>query len=347
MRSLWNAALCLCLLLTLAGSVPAQQRKELTDSEKVRRLDIVPEPAPAFHPKYYPGTSFRSLRVPEIEYGYVTANNRNFFYEKVGYGPEHIIVIHGGPGLPHNYLLPALQNLAPHATLWFYDARGHGLSEQNRPEDPYSMQQLVDDVEAFVEGVGLTNYSLFGHSFGGMVALSYATTPRPGLLRLIVSDTSASSAYVGRFQDSLKRIMSNEQFQNYEQIQADTSITPDEQLRRSLRVVYPFYWYNPPKPYYLDLDIGAMNLNAKASSEIWNSDLGTYDVRKQLPDVRVPTLVLYGRYDVVFSHDDAKEIADGVADGRLVVLERSGHYPFFEENHLFTEWVRAFMQYYT
>jgi proline iminopeptidase len=209
------------------------------------------------------------------------------------------------------------------------------------------MQQLVDDVEAFVKGVGLINYSLFGHSFGGMVALTYATTPRPGLLRLILSDTSASSAYVGRFQDSLKRIMSNEQFQTYERIQSDTSITLDEQLRRSLRVVYPYYWYNPPKPYYLDLDIGAMNLNAKASSEIWNADLGTYDIRKKRPDIRVPTLVLYGRYDIVFSHEDAKEIADGVADGRLVVLERSGHYPFFEENHLFTEWVRTFMQYYT
>ena len=347
MRSLWNAALCLCLLLTLAGPVPAQQRKELTDSEKVRRLDIVPEPAPAFHPKYYPGTSFRSLRVPEIEYGYVTANNRNFFYEKVGYGPENIIVIHGGPGLPHNYLLPALQNLGQYATIWFYDARGHGLSEQNRPNDPYSMQQLVDDVEAFTKAVGVRTYTLFGHSFGGMVALTYATTPRPGMTRLIVSDTSASSSYVPRFQESLKRLMSNSQFEAYEAIQADTSLTPDEQLRRSLRIVYPYYWYNPPKRYYLDMDIGAMNLNARASSEIWNSDLGTYDIRKKLADIRVPVLVLYGRYDVVFSHDDAKEIADGVPEGRLIVLERSGHYPFFEENHVFTQWVRTFMEYYT
>jgi proline iminopeptidase len=347
MRSFWNAALCLCLLLTMAGNAPAQQRKELTDSEKVRRLDIVPEPAPAFHPKYYPGTSFRSLRVPEIEYGYVTANDRNFFYEKVGYGTQDVVVIHGGPGLPHNYLLPALQNLAPYVTLWFYDARGHGLSEQNRPNDPYTMQQLVDDVETFVDAVGLRSYSLFGHSFGGMVALKYASTPRPGLTRLILSDTAASSAYVGRFQDTLKRLMSPAQFEEYERIQGDTSITPDEQLRRSLRLVYPYYWYSPPKPYYLDLDINALNLNARASSEIWSADLGTYDVRDQLGEVRVPTLVLYGRHDVVFSYDDAKEIADGVPEGRLIVLERSGHYPFFEENHTFTEWVRTFIEYYT
>jgi proline iminopeptidase len=346
MRPLWNAALCLCLLLTLAGSVPAQQRKELNDAEKVRRLDIVPEPAPSFHPKFYPGTSFRSLRVPDVEYGYVSADNRNFFYEKIGYGPENIVVIHGGPGLPHNYLLPALQNLAPYATVWFYDARGHGLSEQNHPNESYTMQQLVDDIESFVGALGLKHYTLFGHSFGGMVALKYATTTRPGLDRLILSDTSASLDYVGRFQDSLKRVMPSGQYQEYERLQGETNIPPDQKLREALRLVYPFYWYNPPKDEYMDLDIGAMNLNATASDQIWSSDGQSYDVRKDLAKITAPTLVFYGRYDVVFSYDDAKEIADGVPNGRLVVMERSGHYPFFEENHTFTQWVKTFLEYY-
>jgi proline iminopeptidase len=284
--------------------------------------------------------------VPELEYGYISANNRNFFYHKAGYGPENLVVIHGGPGLPHNYLLPALQNLAPYATIWFYDARGHGLSEQNYPNESYTMQQLVDDVEAFVSAAKLKNYSLFGHSFGGMVALKYATTKRVGLNRLILSDTSASLDYVNRFQESLKKVMPPAKFQEYERLLADESVTGDERLRRSLRHVYPYYWYNPPKAEYLDLDIGAMNLNSTASDQIWGSDGQSYDVRKDLPKIGVPVLVFYGRYDIVYSYDDAKEVADGVPDGRLVVLERSGHYPFFEENHLFTEWVRTFMQYY-
>lgn len=347
MRPLCTFALCLCVLLTLVGSAPAQQRKELTDAEKVRRLDVVPEPAPAFHPKFYPGTSFRGLRVPEIDSGYVSFNNKNFFYEKVGYGPENIVVIHGGPGLPHNYLIPALQNLAPYATLWFYDARGHGLSEQNHPNESYTMQQLVDDVDGFTHAMKLKNYTIFGHSFGGMVALKYASTHRPGLIRLILSDTSASLDYVNRFQDTLKRVMPSGQFAEYERLQADTTKPADQRLREALRLVYPFYWYNPPKPEFLDTDIGTLNLNATASEQIWGSDGQSYDVRKDLAKVDVPVLVLYGRYDVVYSYDDAKEIAEGVPNGRLVVLERSGHYPFYEENYLFTEWVRTFIEYYS
>jgi proline iminopeptidase len=346
MRPFCTIVLCLCVLLTLAGSVPAQQRKELTDAEKVRRLDVVPEPAPPFHPKFYPGTSFRGLRVPETRSGYVSFNNKNFFYEKVGYGPENIVVIHGGPGLPHNYLLPALQNLSPYVTLWFYDARGHGLSEQNHPNESYTMQQLVDDVEGFVTALKLKNYTLFGHSFGGMVALKYATTPRPGLTRLILSDTAASLDYINRFQDTMKKVMPPGQFAEYERIQADASKPADERLRTALRLAYPFYWYNPPKPEYLDTDIGALNLNATASEQIWASDGQSYDVRADLAKISVPTLVLYGRYDVVYSYDDAKAIAEGVPNGRLVVLERSGHYPFYEENYLFTEWIRTFVEYY-
>lgn len=346
MRSLLNAALCLCLTATFVWSVPAQQKKELIDAEKVRRLDIVPEPAPTYRPKLYAGTSFRSLRVPEVVYGYITAGNRNFFYEKVGYGPENIVVVHGGPGLPHNYLLPALQNLAPYATIWFYDARGHGLSEQNPPTESYTMRQLVDDIGGFTKAMGMKNYTLLGHSFGGMVALKYASMKPEGLSRLILSDTSASLEYTTRFQDTLKRVMTQNQFAEYERVQNDESITADERLRRALRMVYPFYWYNPPKPYYLDLDINTMNLNATASEQIWTSDGPSYDVRASLDNITVPTLVLVGRYDIVFSYEDAKEIADGIPNSRLVVLERSGHYPFYEENHTFTEWVRTFIEYY-
>ncbi|MBK6312829.1 MAG: alpha/beta hydrolase [Blastocatellia bacterium] len=346
MKSLWNAAICLCLMFTVVAVVPAQQRKELKDTEKVRRLDVVPEPAPTMHPKFYPGSSFRSLRVPETTFGYVQANGRNFFYEKMGYGPENIIVIHGGPGLPHNYLLPALQNLGPYATLWFYDARGHGLSEQNKPNDPYTMEQLVGDVGAFATAMKMDSYSVFGHSFGGMVALKFAATNPVGLRRLILSDTSASLGYVSRFQDTLKRLMPKDQFAEYERLQSDSSITPDERLRRALRLVYPFYWYNPPKPYYLDLDISSLNLNATASDQIWSSDGQNYDVRKQLSDIKVPTLVINGRYDIVFSYEDAKELSEGIPNARLVILERSGHYPFYEENATFTDWIRTFMQYY-
>lgn len=346
MRSQWKFVLCLCLILSMAGVVSAQQKKGYTDAEKIRREDIVPDAAPARHPKFYPGTSFRSLRVPKVEYGYVTSGERNIFYEKVGYGPENIVVVHGGPGLPHNYLIPALTTLAPHATVWFYDARGHGLSEQNYPTESYTMQQLVDDIGEFTQAVGLQNYTLFGHSFGGMVALKYAARRPAGLTRLILSDTAASLEYVSRFQQRIKQLMPPSVYAEYERVQSDDSLTGDERLRRALRIVYPYYWYNPPPERYLDLDIYSMNLNSTASEQIWASDGQSYDMRGELADISVPTLIIHGRHDVVFSMEDAKVLADGIPNSRLVEMPHSGHYPFYENNYLFTEWIKTFLQYY-
>jgi proline iminopeptidase len=343
-----KAALCfLCLIAVLAGPGFAQQKRDLSDAQKTRRLDISPEPAPTYRTRIYTGTSFRSLRVPEITYGYLTTRDtkRNFFYERIGHGPENIIVIHGGPGLPHNYLLPALAPLGQYATVWLYDARGHGLSQQNPPDETYTMQQLVDDIGSFVEAAGIRNYTLLGHSFGGMVALQHATRNPDGLGRLILCDTAPSVGFASEFEQNLKRLMPKDDFDKYEKVRNDESIPPDERLRRALRLVYPFYWYNSPKDYFLDQDIATMNLNATAADQIWASDGMAYDVRDKLNEIEVPTLVLVGRYDVVMSVDQAKEIADKLPNAKLVVFEHSGVYPFYEENSLFTQWVRTFLQY--
>jgi proline iminopeptidase len=335
------------LVLTVAATAPAQQKKELNDAQKTRRLDVVPEPSPKSHPKFYPGTSFRSLRVPDVDYGYVSAGGRNIFYEKVGYGPENIVVVHGGPGLPHNYLVPALQSLAPYATIWFYDARGHGLSEQNYATESYTLQQLVDDIGEFTRAAGLKRYTLFGHSFGGMVALKYAAQKPEGLTRLIVSDTAASLDYVAGFQERIKKAMPPSVYAEYERVQRDETMTADTRLRAALRIVYPYYWYDPPPAGQMDLEIGSMNLNALASDQIWTSDGQSYDMRGELAEISVPTLVLYGRHDIVFTIDDAKALAEGIPNSRLVEMPHSGHYPFFEDNYLFAQWVKTFLQYYS
>ncbi len=126
----------------------------------------------------------------------------------------------------------------------------------------------------------------------------------------------------------------------------DESLPPDQRLRKALRMVYPFYWYNPPRKEWMDQDIYSMNLNALAADQIWASDGQNYDVRNDLSKIDVPTIVMVGRYDIVYPVDEAKKIVNGIRNSRLVVFERSGHYPFFEESHTFTQYFRTFLEYY-
>ena len=59
--------------------------------------------------------------------------------------------------------------------------------------------------------------------------------------------------------------------------------------------------------------------------------------------IDAPALVFGGRYDQVTPLDQAAELAKGLKNGQLVVMEHSAHFPFLEENYMFTQWVRQFI----
>jgi proline iminopeptidase len=95
-------------------------------------------------------------------------------YRVVGSSPDTLVVLHGGPGAGINSVLPDVMPLADEFTLILYDQRGGGLSEL--PEDTTKLQPeyFVEDLEAVRQHFGLGQLNLFTHSFGSVIAASYA-----------------------------------------------------------------------------------------------------------------------------------------------------------------------------
>ena len=92
------------------------------------------------------------------------------------YGPEdapRLLVLHGGPGASHDYLLPQMLELASDYRLIFYDQRGGGRS---RAEDrtPVTWRTHVEDLAALVRELSLEPLTLVGYSWGGLLALLYS-----------------------------------------------------------------------------------------------------------------------------------------------------------------------------
>src|SRR5439155_11378654 len=84
------------------------------------------------------------------------------------------------------------------------DLRGHGRSEF--PLGEWSMQDFVDDVVAFVEGVEGAPCHLVGHSLGGMIAIAIAVE-RQDLLRSLVAIDTSADAEIPMFVDAMKGVM--------------------------------------------------------------------------------------------------------------------------------------------
>ena len=91
--------------------------------------------------------------------------------------PAPLVVIHGGPGVPSNYLMN-LVNVVTDRSVIFYDQLGCGRSSRLTEKEAYSIQFSVDDLRALLNHWKLKTYHLFGHSFGGIVAFEFLKEER-------------------------------------------------------------------------------------------------------------------------------------------------------------------------
>src|SRR2546427_10304030 len=102
----------------------------------------------------------------------VELNGVRIYTRRVGDGPP-VVVLHGGPGAHHDYLLPQYDRLALGRTLLYYDQRGGGRSPVPR-DTPVGWREHVADLEALRGHWGLERGTLLGYSWGGLLAVLYA-----------------------------------------------------------------------------------------------------------------------------------------------------------------------------
>src|ERR1700674_1044613 len=120
-----------------------------------------------------PKTAQPAGNVYRMEEGFVDAHGVLIYYKIIGRGAP-LMIVHGGPGASHDYLLPHLLPLARTNRLIFIDERGSGRSQKLDDATKYTVENMVEDVEDIRQALGLGEISLMGHSSGGVLAQTYA-----------------------------------------------------------------------------------------------------------------------------------------------------------------------------
>jgi proline-specific peptidase len=115
--------------------------------------------------------------------------------QNFGHG-KPLVLAHGGPGASHDYFLPYLAPLARHYQLVFIDERGSGRSPALENVSAYTVENMVEDVEAVRQGLSLGRISLLGHSYGGVLAQAYALKYQKNLSHLILASTFSSTGAI-------------------------------------------------------------------------------------------------------------------------------------------------------
>ena len=137
------------------------------------------------------------------------ANGVLIYYEALGRG-QPLLILHGGPGASHDYFLPYLLPLARTNRVVFIDERGSGKS--GKLEDPkgYTVENMVEDVEAVRQHLNLGKMNLLGHSYGGVLAEAYALKYQANLAHLILGSTFHSTKALNEVFRRMKASMTPE-----------------------------------------------------------------------------------------------------------------------------------------
>src|SRR5262245_34927882 len=162
----------------------------------------------------------RADDVYPVSQGFVDAHGVFIYYESMGSGTP-LVVVHGGPGASHDYLLPYLLPLARHRRVVYMDERGSGKS--GKLEDPkgYTVENMVEDVEALRVALGLGKLDLLGHSYGGVLAQAYSLRYQQHLSHLVLCSTFYSTREMNQIFVRMKEKMPPDLRARIDKMEAD------------------------------------------------------------------------------------------------------------------------------
>jgi proline iminopeptidase len=282
--------------------------------------------------------------------GYKTINGTQLYfkvlaqpYKATGKG-EPLLIVHGGPGLNHTYLLPHLKKLSKWYTLIFYDQRASGRSAIPST-DSVSLKFFVDDMEAIRKAFGINKLLILSHSWGAIQAVQYGLDYPDKVKGIIFCNPVAlsqeyddqtfeaqSSRVTGRDSTNRSIIIGSPDFKTGK---ADA-------YRRLMQLSFQHSFSDPANFSKLKLEL--QDTFKDASQVLYRGlgkDLANFNYYSSTQRFKFPALILHGKVDVI-PLQASERMLESIPNSRLSIFRNSGHFIFIEEPNRFYQEVVSF-----
>jgi proline iminopeptidase len=271
-------------------------------------------------------------------YGTTTATAEPLYW--CTYGPPgapRALVLHGGPGAHHDYLLPQMLEVSRAADgyeLVFYDQRGGGRSKTHQRTE-ITWETQVDDLRDVIAEFGLEGVPIVGYSWGALLAMLHASkaaatrdTPRHGPL-VLIDPAPVTRQYRNDFEREFARRQQTPDVVRMREELAASGLRekdPEGYRQRNFELSVAGYFADPRSA----RDLTPFRVTARVQHSVWES-LGDFDLLAdgRLADFGIPTLVVHGRQDPIPLA--SSEAAARAMNAELVVLDDCGHVPYVEQ----------------
>ncbi len=277
----------------------------------------------------------------------VEINGVKHYIKKIGSG-KPLLVLHGGPGLFHDYLTPHFQKLAKDYQIIFYDQRGCGRTEFPKDTTSINIEAYVEDLDAIIAHLKLDKVTLLGHSWGSLLAMNYTKKYPQNLDRLILVapapgnanyfDETFSNMQAKRSEEDTKilvQTMMSAEFENRDEKAFKKAILIGDKVnlvnQESVTELY--------EP--MNFDKTSAN-NLMLVNSLLERTYFNLNIVDGLNKITCPTLIVTGDLDNV-PFESTQLIHDNIKGSKLETIKKSSHYPFFETPKEFNKIIKNFL----
>lgn len=276
--------------------------------------------------------------------------------KRVGNNPKiKVLLLHGGPAMTHEYL-EAFDSYLPAAGIeyYYYDQLGSAYSDQPDEPELWEIPRFVDEVEQVRKALKLDkdNFYLFGHSWGGVLAIEYALEHQEHLAGLVISNMMSSGPAYNRYaSEVLMPAMDQQALAEIKNFEATGKTDDPRYMELLMSQHYEKHILRMPAAQWPDpVNRTLKHVNPKIYVPLQGpSELGVagkllnWDRSADLGKITVPTLVIGARYDTM----DPKHMewmSGAVKDGRFLYCENGSHLCMYDEQLKYFTGLLAFFQ---
>ena len=265
-----------------------------------------------------------------------------------GEGERVLLVLHGGPGLPCDYVRDSHSVMADHGyRVVAYDQLGCGQSDKPDDTSLFNVPRYVDEVEAVRSALGLGRVHLLGQSWGTWLATDYCLKYQENVASYVIANGSGCVPHTVAEMKRLRAALGPETVAMMQRHEAQGT-TDHPTYEAAITILYHRHlcrldeW---PAPLQRSLD----GINMDVYGTMWGPNefccVGTlkdWDRLSEMGRITVPCLIVSGLHDEL-TPEGAMLMQDVLPNAESVVFPSSSHTPFFEEPAAYFAALRGFL----
>jgi proline iminopeptidase len=281
------------------------------------------------------------IRVAGIQMVAVGGGKYKVWTKRVGKGPVKVLLLHGGPGFSHEYL-EVMESFLPEAgiEIYYYDQLGCNNSDQPEDSSLWTIGRYVEEVEEVRRGLKLDNFVLYGHSFGGLLAMEYALKYQQHLRGLVISNMTASTNSYLKRTTALKQQLTPAVLAKLNALEAKQNYDSPEYGQIMMEELYPKMlcrtnpWPEPVTRTFRHANLKIYEQIQGKSEFVVTGSMKNWDLWNRLHEIKTKTLTIGAKYDEM-DPEDMKKMATLMPNASSFICQNGSHLCMYDDQAAF------------